>query len=90
MWNRHVEQMLADSRTIDRALHKGVAADQQKEEIANVEKIVVPAKDINEFEGDEYLAPDEPKSKKKLTAAEKNALLRDLKSFAKNFKLPPS
>jgi hypothetical protein len=45
---------------------------------------------MNEFDGDEYLAPDEPKPKKKLTPAEKSALLGDLKSFAKNFKLPPS
>ena len=41
-----------------------------------------------EEDGD-YLAPDEPKPKKKLTNSEKAALLGDLKSFSKNFRLPP-
>jgi hypothetical protein len=39
-------------------------------------------------EEDEYLSPDEARPKKKLTEKEKTSLLGDLKSFAKNFKLP--
>lgn len=37
---------------------------------------------------EDYLTPDEPKPKKRLSEAEKANLLGDLKSFAKSFKLP--
>lgn len=52
-------------------------------EISQLKQQMVP-------DDDTYFAPEEPKPKKKLTAAEKAALLGDLKSFSRNFKLPPN
>lgn len=89
-WNKHVCQMLSDRNMINLALKDSSSGQIETKEASKVEKIVIPSKEINEFEADEYLTPDEPKPKKKLTAAEKNALLGDLKSFAKNFKLASS